>query len=129
MTRTPGGFSGMEATSYDGRGNVIAIGIGGDPFFGDDGALLGFRGVTRNITDRKRAGEALRESEERLRLAQEGARIGIWDRDAATDRVIVAPGFIQRYRLDPEAMATYADWERYIPPTTASRSRPSGGRP
>jgi PAS domain S-box-containing protein len=116
MARDPGGFSGLEVTSLDGWGNLVSLEIGGVPFFGADGSLLGYRGVTRDVTLRKRAEEGLRESEERLRLAQEAAGIAIWDRNAATDRVTVAPGFIQRYLLEPEAMATYEDWIRYVHP-------------
>ncbi|MEN6342963.1 MAG: PAS domain-containing protein [Methanospirillum sp.] len=63
MASAPSGFSGLEMTSYDGRGQRIALEIAGLPFFGDDGALLGFRGTTRDVTERRRAEEALAESE------------------------------------------------------------------
>lgn len=116
MTCAPGSLSRMEVVAYDGRGRRIILEISAVPFFSDDGGILGYRGVTRDVTDRKRVDEALRESEERLRLAQEGAGIAIWDRDAATDRVTVAPGFIRSYLLEPEAMVTYADWAQYIHP-------------
>ena len=70
----------------------------------------------QDVTARLEADRALRESEERLRLAQMGAGIGIWDRDRATDRIVVAPGFFERYGLDAATMTVYQDYEQFIHP-------------
>ena len=44
------------------------------PMIGDDGTLLGYSKVTRDLTDRREHEERLRQSEERFRLLLEGVR-------------------------------------------------------
>jgi len=47
-------------SSYDSQGRPITLEISGVPFFDADGLLLGYRGVSRDITERKHAEEAIR---------------------------------------------------------------------
>jgi diguanylate cyclase (GGDEF)-like protein/PAS domain S-box-containing protein len=52
-----------------------------------DGSWVGtYDDITRQIRDGERAAEALRESEERFRLAAEAAGLGIWDYDTSASR-------------------------------------------
>ena len=61
--------------------------LGGDfvlsvsPIYDPDGKLTGCVHVARDINERKRAEEALREGEERLRFALEISHTGAWDLD------------------------------------------------
>jgi PAS domain S-box-containing protein len=49
-----------------------------------DGKIVGLLGVSRNVTERKQAEEAFRESEERFRLAAESTADLIWEWDIRT---------------------------------------------
>ncbi|MFJ6028118.1 EAL domain-containing protein [Pseudarthrobacter sp. NPDC092424] len=53
-----------------------------------NGEPVGFRGITRDVTERSRAQEALRRSEERYRLAMRATQEVLWDSDLQTGRTV-----------------------------------------
>ena len=54
------------------------------PVLDDDGAVIEWVGVISDIDDRKTAEKALRDSEERFRLAMMASEVGVWDVDLRT---------------------------------------------
>jgi PAS domain S-box-containing protein len=77
----------------------------------------GFRGIVRDITDRRRAGVALRESEERLNKAQMISHVGSWEIDLSTNGLIWSDEVYRIFGLQPqEIVATYESFLDLIHP-------------
>ncbi|KAB2928102.1 MAG: transporter substrate-binding domain-containing protein [Dechloromonas sp.] len=71
------------------------------PMWDRNGQLVGVLGVARDITQRRQAEIALRASEEKLRLAQAGAGLGMWECDLQTGRTRWSPETEAMYGLTP----------------------------
>jgi PAS domain S-box-containing protein len=72
------------------------VSVSGLPVFDKTGLFIGYRGVGRHITDRKRAEAALRASEERWRAMFEIAPVGITTIDFERRRYLTANASFQR---------------------------------
>jgi PAS domain S-box-containing protein len=71
----------------------------------------------RNITERRRTEAALRESEERLTLAFEGAQEGVWDWNLETGAVVYSPRWKHMLGYaDDEIEPHVRAWERLLHP-------------
>jgi PAS domain S-box-containing protein len=69
-------FSDLEYRLRDANGRVYWMSVSGEPLFGTDGTFLGYRGTGKDITERKEAEQALRQSQTELReLAAHQARV------------------------------------------------------
>jgi PAS domain S-box-containing protein len=73
------------------NGAVVWLEGNSQAHFDEQGRMSRIVGMVTDVTERKRTEEALRESEERLRLAVQAGRMYVFERDAVTD-VIVRSG-------------------------------------
>ena len=82
-----------------------------------DGSPTRLLGTVQDITIRRQAEEALRQSEARLRLAQKVGHSGTWESDLSTREVISSPELLELFGLDPATASSDSEtWRRLLYP-------------
>ena len=71
-------FTRLENTNLHKEGRLIVLETSGVPIFNENGDLLGYRGIDRDITERKKAEQKLKESEEMYRNLFNSTPYAIW---------------------------------------------------
>jgi PAS domain S-box-containing protein len=92
-----------EATLIHRDGHLVNIEVSGVPFFAPDGSLMGYRGVDRDISERKQVEKALRESADQLQAIYDGIADGLVVAEVDTGRIV---------RVSPPACAMFGYSER-----------------
>ena len=91
-----------------------------DLFLSEDpstGEMTNYATVTRDITERKLAEEALRESEQRLSLATRSAALGIWDWDVVNNKMTWDDQMFRLYGItEPPKSYGVEIWEKELHP-------------
>ncbi|WP_372622424.1 sensor histidine kinase [Falsiroseomonas sp.] len=87
-----------------------------------DGRALRMVGAHLDVTALKSAEDAMRDSEERLRLALEAARLGAWQVDMADGRVVRTPRSLEIFGFLPEEETAHLrGWHHRVHPDDRDR--------
>ncbi|NJA07399.1 PAS domain S-box protein [Methylococcaceae bacterium WWC4] len=86
---------------------VLANGV---PIRGDDGSVLGYRGLTRDITEKRQAERHLLVNQERLQLALLASEDGLWDWDIVEGGAYVTHRYREMTGYRPDSTMPYFDF-------------------
>lgn len=104
----------LQHSSRDGR--TIVVDSRWSLQRGERGKPIAMLEIDRDITQRKRAEEQLRDVTERLSLATRTASIGIWDLDLRTKRAVWDDTSFEIFGMDKVVPMAYADFVRRVHP-------------
>ncbi len=90
-----------EVSMHNKEGSIVPISISSTILFGPDRKPLKISGTLRDITERKLAENALKQSANDLNYAQEIARMGSWDLDLQTGNTSWSKNFYRLIERDP----------------------------
>jgi PAS domain S-box-containing protein len=103
-------FRDVDYINYHLDGSQRYMQTSGQPILNTDGLLIGFRGIVRDMTEKKQAEESIRVSESRLQLALVVTDVGLWDWDVERDRAYLSPHYYEIVGYSPDQVTANFDF-------------------
>jgi len=102
-------FERLENINITKDGRSVVLETSGTPILDEQGLLIGYRGVDRDISDRKQAEEELRKSESRLKAILDNIPDMVWMKDVYGRYIAVNGPFADACGFDPASLAGKTD--------------------
>jgi PAS domain S-box-containing protein len=110
-------FTDRELPLVAKSGEIVWVTSHGQPIFGADGEVAGFRGADTDITARKRAESGVRRTNERMQVAARAGGIGFWEHDYRSGREEWDDGMLRLYGIQrSEFSGTAEEWLERVHP-------------
>ena len=110
----------LENTVVAKNGDRIVVETNGIPIFDDDGNFHGYCGYDHDVTERKRAEEALQKSERRYRVLMETMNDWVWEVDPTGVFKFVSPKVKDCLGYEPEELIGKTPFD-LMPPEESQR--------
>ena len=104
-------FRDLQLRGLNESGQAIVISVSGKPVYDAQGGFTGYRGVGRNITQKKRTKRSLREIVERFRSLTELSSDWYWEMDADLRFTYVSEGIRKVRGVSPETLIGKRRWD------------------
>lgn len=99
-------------------GQRVWIAWANNPLFDTEGTFTEIMCLGSDITDRKRAEEALQQERQRLQFVIDGSRLGVWEWNVQTNETVFNETWAELigYTLEELMPYSYATWEGLVHP-------------
>ena len=91
-------------------GSLVPVSLSASPIREPGGQIVGIASIARNVTERKRMEEELRQTLERFRLAGRATNDALWDWDLATNAIWFSESIRDLFGYRPEDVGADVSW-------------------
>jgi PAS domain S-box-containing protein len=113
-------FAGLEHISLCKDGRRVVLETSGVPIFDGEGNLLSYRGIARDITDRKQAEDTVKESEKKYRTILESMEDAYFELDLSGNMTFFNQAAHRTLKYLPDELLGM-NYQRYSNPEAANR--------